>query len=178
MTRKLEQLLNLPDSKESENVDSSNSTNKKQDEQEPDTQEESQMTISTSLGELDKIEKALPAVRGLEASDKEMDDLSDKATASFDDLMDLGMNVDSRFAADIFSVASTMLGHAVTAKNAKINKKLKTIDLQLKKMRLDQQQAKQDESEESETGTGVILDRNALLDRLLNKSDTDSNPKE
>jgi len=174
MTRKLEQLFNLPEEEKQE----PKAADTKQDEQESDTQEESQMTISTSLGELDKIEKALPAVRGLEASDKEMDDLSDKATASFDDLMDLGMNVDSRFAADIFSVASTMLGHAVTAKNAKINKKLKTIDLQLKKMRLDQQQAKQDESEESETGTGVILDRNALLDRLLNKSDTDSNPKE
>jgi len=174
MTKKLEQLFNLPEEEKQE----PKAADTKQDEQESDTQEESQMTISTSLGELDKIEKALPAVRGLEASDKEMDDLSDKATASFDDLMDLGMNVDSRFAADIFSVASTMLGHAVTAKNAKINKKLKTIDLQLKKMRLDQQQAKQDESEESETGTGVILDRNALLDRLLNKSDTDSNPKE
>jgi len=174
MTKKLEQLFNLPEEEKQEQK----AADTKQDEQEPETQEDSQMTISTSLGELDKIEKALPAVRGLEASDKEMDDLSDKATASFDDLMDLGMNVDSRFAADIFSVASTMLGHAVTAKNAKINKKLKTIDLQLKKMRLDQQQAKQDESEESETGTGVILDRNALLDRLLNKSDTDSNPKE
>jgi hypothetical protein len=177
MTKKLEQLFNLPEEEKQEKQEQK-AADTKQGEQESDTQEESQMTISTSLGELDKIEKALPAVRGLEASDKEMDDLSDKATASFDDLMDLGMNVDSRFAADIFSVASTMLGHAVTAKNAKINKKLKTIDLQLKKMRLDQQQAKQDDNAESETGTGVVLDRNALLDRLLNKSDTDSNTKE
>jgi hypothetical protein len=47
--------------------------------------------------------------------------------------MDLGMNVDSRWASDIFGVASTMLGHAITAKTAKLNKKLKMVDLQLKK---------------------------------------------
>lgn len=178
MTKKLEQLLNLPQDDSKDQKKSEVSEDRTDESEDTNASDDSQLTISTSLGELDKIEEALPAVRGLEASDKEMDELSDKATSSFDDLMDLGMNVDSRYAADIFSVASTMLGHAVTAKNAKINKKLKTIDLQLKKMRLDQQQAKQDESEESETGTGVILDRNALLDRLLNKSDTDSNPKE
>ena len=43
------------------------------------------------------------------------------------------MNVDSRWASDIFGVASTMLGHAITAKTAKLNKKLKMVDLQLKK---------------------------------------------
>jgi hypothetical protein len=106
-----------------------------------------------------------------------MDDISDKATASFDDLMDLGMNVDSRYAADIFSVASTMLGHAVTAKNAKINKKLKTVDLQLKKMRLDQQ-AQKKEDDESEEGSGVVLDRNQLLERLFNNNNNNSDSKE
>ena len=73
----------------------------------------------TALQNLDKIELALPAVRGLESSDAEMDELATSAKASFDDLMDLGMQVDSRFASEIFSVASNMLGHAITAKNAK-----------------------------------------------------------
>jgi len=106
-------------------------------------------------------------VRGLEASDQEMDELASKASKSFDDLMDLGMNVDSRWASDIFSVASTMLGHAITAKTAKLNKKLKMVDLQLKKANLD---AKQVNNEDIATGTGVVLDRNALLDRLLGKT--------
>ena len=81
--------------------------------------------------------------------------------------MDLGMNVDSRWASDIFGVASTMLGHAITAKTAKLNKKLKMVDLQLKKANIDQKaNANKDDPVD---GTGVVLDRNALLDRLLNK---------
>jgi len=164
MTKKLEQLLNLPQDDSKDQKKSEVSEDRTDESEDTNASDDSQLTISTSLGELDKIEEALPAVRGLEASDKEMDELSDKATSSFDDLMDLGMNVDSRYAADIFSVASTMLGHAVTAKNAKINKKLKTIDLQLKKMRLDQQ-AQKNEDEETERGTGVVLDRNQLLEK-------------
>jgi len=77
------------------------------------------------------------------------------------------MNVDSRWASDIFGVASTMLGHAITAKTAKLNKKLKMVDLQLKKANLDQKANVN--KEETVDGTGVVLDRNALLDRLLNK---------
>jgi hypothetical protein len=128
-------------------------------------------TLSDSLAQLDKIELALPAVRGLESSDKEMDDLANKATEEFDNLMSLGMQVDSRYASEIFSVASQMLGHAITAKNAKITKKLKIIELQLKKAKLD-----------IDTGTdlnlptaeGHVLDRNELLSRLLQKSSPDA----
>ena len=81
---------------------------------------QTQLTIlPETLDALDKIEAALPAVRGLESSDQEMDDLALKATESFDNLMDLGMNVDSRYASEIFNVASQMQGHAITAKNAK-----------------------------------------------------------
>ena len=125
--------------------------------------------LADNLAELDKISAALPAVKGLEASDREMDELADKAVKSFDDLMDLGMNIDSRWASDVFNTASSMLGHAITAKNAKINKKLKMIELQLKKARLDQQEAKNNGDEAEQTGTGHVLDRNELLQRLLDK---------
>ena len=88
--------------------------------------------------------------------------------------MDLGMQVDSRFASEIFSVASNMLGHAITAKTAKMDKKLKMIDLQLKKMRLDQQQGVIDAKaadagtgEAVQTAQGMVLSRNDLLERLL-----------
>ena len=96
-----------------------------------------------------------------------MDELAEKATKTFDDLMDLGMNVDSRWASEIFNTASSMLGHAITAKNAKVNKKLKMIDLQLKKLRMDQMN--KDPDADAETGTGMVLDRNELLKRLLDK---------
>ena len=124
---------------------------------------------------IDKIDNALPAVRGLDATDTEMDELSNMAKGSYKDLMDLGMQVDSRFASEIFSVASNMLGHAITAKTAKLDKKLKMIDLQMKKMRLDQQQqvldSKAADSGEAppETAAGMVLSRNDLLDRILGK---------
>jgi hypothetical protein len=125
----------------------------------------------SSLAQLDKIELALPAVRGLESSDGEMDELAAKATKEFDNLMDLGMNVDSRYASEIFGVASQMLGHAITAKNAKINKKLKIIELQLKKAKLDIDTGSDDNLP---TAQGHVLDRNELLSRLLNKSAPDT----
>lgn len=120
--------------------------------------------LPETLVALDKIESALPAVRGLEASDTEMDDLASKASESFDDLMSLGMQVDSRYASEIFAVASTMLGHAITAKTAKMNKKLRMIDLQLKKARLDQTEAN---TPATPTGEGRILNRNDLLRTLV-----------
>ena len=118
---------------------------------------------------IDKIDEALPAIRDLKASDTELDDISAKAQEAFDDLMTLGMNVDSRFSAELFNAASSMLGHALTAKTTKLNKKLKMIDLQLKKMKLDQDAAKQKGGELANlpTAQGQVLTRNDLLERIL-----------
>lgn len=151
MTRKLEELFDLPPSEAEINAAV------------PDIPI-TQQAIHDIDQTIDKIDAALPTVRDLSASDSELDELAAKAEQSFDDLMTLGMNVDSRFAAEIFATAGTMLGHALTAKTAKLNKKLKMIDLQLKKARLDQQAP---ESEVTPTGTGHVLDRNEILDRLL-----------
>jgi hypothetical protein len=82
--------------------------------------------------------------------------------------MDLGFNVDSRYSAEIFAVASAMLGHALTAKTAKLNKKLKMIDLQLKKAKMDQGR---EEETPVETAHGQILSRNDLLERLIGNRD-------
>jgi hypothetical protein len=117
---------------------------------------------------LSKIENALPQVRGLEASDTEMDELAKMATDSYKDLLDLGMQVDSRFAAEIFNSASSMLGHAITAKTAKINKKLKMLDLQLKKAQLDHKiNSKTEEIESTPLGEASLVDRNELLKSIL-----------
>lgn len=152
MTRKLEELFNLP-------------PNNSVEADEPQPSIEQTNTFITEIDNtIDKIDAALPGVRDLSASDTEMDELAQLAKDSYKDLMDLGMNVDSRFAAEIFSVAGTMLGHALTAKTAKLNKKLKMIDLQLKKARLDQQAP---DDVPTQTGQGHVLDRNEILDRLL-----------
>jgi hypothetical protein len=128
-------------------------------------------TLTNLNDTIDKVEAALPQVKGLELADNELDELAQLAVSGYKDLSDLGMQVDSRFASEIFSVASNMLGHAITAKTAKLDKKLRMIDLQMKKMRLDQQQAVLDSKQEPENpvqqGTGMILSRNDLLQRIL-----------
>lgn len=124
-----------------------------------------------ALNTLDKIEAALPQVKGLEAADTEMDELAAMATSSYKDLMDLGMQVESRFSSEIFNSASSMLGHAITAKTAKINKKLKMLDLQLKKAHLDAKNAaKSEEIENTPLGDGQALDRNELLKMFNSKN--------
>lgn len=126
-----------------------------------------------ALSTLDKIEAALPQVKGLEAADTEMDELAAMATSSYKDLMDLGMQVESRFSSEIFNSASSMLGHAITAKTAKINKKLKMLDLQMKKAQLDvKNAAKNEEVENTPLGEGKSLDRNELL-KMFNTKNND-----
>ena len=163
--RKLEDLFALPDSFGTEDSDPA----------EPGNDIQTNLPIlPETLAAIDKIEAALPAVKGLEASDQEMDDLAGKAQESFDDLMDLGMQVDSRYASEIFGVASQMLGHAITAKTAKMNKKLKMIDLQMKKLKLDRDSG--DDNTSLPTAQGHVLDRNELLRHILGR-DTDSSDK-
>jgi len=157
MTKKLEELFEL----------SSSTEESKDIELPPETQE----VTETALNNLEKIENALPQVRGLEVADHEMDDLADLAKNSYRDLMDLGMQVDSRYSSEIFNVAGTMLGHAITAKTAKVQKKLKMIELQLKKATLDQKVAKNDEEvQATPLGEGKVLDRNELLKTLISKN--------
>jgi hypothetical protein len=161
MTKKLEALFDLP---------SSGDLNLEEHLCDID---ETKIALAEIDDTIDKIDAALPMVRDLQASDLEMDDLAKKATESFNELMSLGMNVDSRFAAEIFSVAGTMLGHALTAKQAKMSKKLKMIDLQLKKANLDAKLADSDR-DPPQQGQGHVLDRNELLDRLLGDRKTNA----
>lgn len=135
-----------------------------------------------TLENIDKIEQALPAVKGLEASDEDMDELSKLAKEAFSNLMDLGFQVDSRFSAEIFNSASGFLGHAITAKTAKVNKKLKMLDLQLKKAELDRKLAAAElkgeaTPETTSLGTGQIIDRNELIRQLLEQGKSASKDK-
>lgn len=157
MTKRLEELFDLASSEDNDLTQPL-----------PDTTQE---VTENALTNLDKIEAALPQVKGLEAADNEMDELAAMATASYKDLMDLGMQVESRFSSEIFNSASSMLGHAITAKTAKINKKLKMLDMQLKKAQLDAKlAAKTEEVESKPLGEGQSLDRNELLKMLSNKN--------
>jgi galactitol-specific phosphotransferase system IIB component len=78
------------------------------------------------------------------------------------------MNIEPRFSGPIIQSASTLLGHAITAKVAKMDKKLKMIDLQLKKAKLDQNVT--DPADKAVEGKGMIIDRSELLNSIIAQS--------
>ena len=117
---------------------------------------------------LDKIDQALPQVKELENSDVELDELATLAKEKFDDLITLGLNVDPRFAGTIFQTAGTLLGHAITAKTAKVDRKLRTLEIQIRKARLDATNNKKDDNDQPPIeGKAQVLDRNSLLSSIL-----------
>ncbi len=130
--------------------------------------------LTKSVGNVDKVNEALPQVVGLEASEREMDQLAQMATEGYQNLMELGMNVETRHAAEIFGAASNLLGHALTAKKNKIEKKLRMIELQLKKAALDQRAADFSNTVPVSDGVATVIDRNALVAEILKKKDTEA----
>lgn len=160
MTKKLEELFNLPATEATpEEVEKTITENR---------------DIITQVDQaIDKIDAALPTVRDLETGDNELDELAKLAQSKAEDLIDLGMNVEPRFSGVILQTAGVMLGHAITAKTAKLDKKLRMVQLQLQKARLDHQIKKDAGTPELQAieGQGVVLDRNELLKQILNKKE-------
>ena len=97
-----------------------------------------------------------------------MDDLAQQAVDSYQQLMNLGMNVSDRDAGSIFDSAAKMLKTALDAKDSKINSKLRQIDMMIKKARLDNNAG---EYTTNENGGNKMLDRNELLKIINNKDD-------
>lgn len=123
------------------------------------------ISLEDRLEEFDKISAALPRVKGLgDISDSELDALADKAEKAYEDLMNLGMNVEARYSTRMFEVAGQMLNAAITAKTNKIDKKLKMVDLQLKKLAIDKKHGQAGDEIEGEGY--VITDRNSILEKL------------
>ena len=158
MTKKLEDLLNLPDAKEMIEEEQSKKAQEAIVEQEDTIRD---------IAEFDKISSALPQVKGLgELADKELNEVSDKAMQAYEDLMDLGMNVESRYSGRVFEVAGTMLKTNLDAKVAKLDKKLKMVELQLKKEKLDSDKGKKGDTDFVNGEGYVVTDRNSLLEKL------------
>jgi hypothetical protein len=175
MTKKLEDILNLPNVKEAfKEVDKKEKDKKIKDagQENPSTKNldpKTQANLQKSYAEFDKIAASLPQVKGLgDMSDLEMDKLAMEAEESYKNLMDLGMNVDSRYSGRIFEVASNFLKNAIDAKSSKIDKKLKMVELQLKKLKMDKDGDKDGGLVEESEGF-VISDRNELMKKLLKK---------
>jgi hypothetical protein len=165
VTRKLEDLLNLPEYQEEANEI------KDKIKQEQTSLRELDM-VDQTITDIDAVSASLPIVSGLgHVADKELDDLAEKATKAYEDLMDLGMNVESRYSSRIFEVASAMLKNAIDAKTAKLDKKIKVVELQLKKQRLSHDIATRERKNNPDNDAidmteYVVTDRNSLLEKL------------
>jgi hypothetical protein len=155
MTKRLEELLNLPTSSEPLIT--------------PEAKPTPVINLEDKLEEFDKIAAALPRVKGLgDMSDSELDSLANKAEKAYDDLMDLGMNVEAKYGARMFEVAATMMSAAIQAKTNKIDKKLKMVDLQLKKLAIDKKHGQEGGGETVEGQGYILTDRNSILEKLKN----------
>ena len=177
MTKKLEDILNLPNVKDAfKEVDKKEKDKKMKETANGGTtvsaknlDSKTQANLQKSYAEFDKIAASLPQVKGLgELSDLELDKLAMEAEESYKNLMDLGMNVDSRYSGRIFEVASSMLRNAIDAKGSKIDKKLKMVELQLKKLKLDKD-GSDDNNEAIDSEGTIITDRNELMRKLMRK---------
>jgi hypothetical protein len=162
MTKKLEELFNLDDKQINVVPKSIN-----EELVEKATEVKS---LDDSIEAVNQITKSLPQIIELnELNESDLDNLANKAEKAYDDLMDLGMNVEVRYSGRIFEVAGGMLKNAIDAKSAKIDKKLKAIDLQLKKYKIDKDN--NEDSNDVINGQGyVITDRNELIKKLSGKA--------
>lgn len=157
MTKKLEELFDLE------------SKDKKLAKEERPRSDEV-VSLNDSYKAVAEITKNLPSIPELDAlDDRELDDLAKKAEDAYDELMDLGMNVEVRYSGRIFEVAGTMLKNAIDAKSAKIEKKLKAVDLQLKKYKIDKDTGSLEGSDVINGQGYIITDRNELLKKLGQK---------
>ena len=156
MTKKLEELFDLAPPEQEEETPS-------------EFKPEEAKKLQSVLSDVDKIDSALPLVRDLESNDKEMDSIAEKSISTFNDLMDLGMNVEARYAGKIFEVAGTMMKNAIDARAAKIDKKLRMVELQIKKQRVDQQE-RDAGGLEIEAEATIVADRNELIKQILDQN--------
>ena len=156
MTKKLEELFDLAPPEQEEEPSS-------------EFKPEEAKKLQSVLSDVDKIDSALPLVRDLESNDKEMDSIAEKSITTFNDLMDLGMNVEARYAGKIFEVAGTMMKNAIDARAAKIDKKLRMVELQIKKQRVDQQE-RDAGGLEIEAEATIVADRNELIKQILDQN--------
>lgn len=134
MTKKLEELFDLPPAPSKE--------------------------VNDALATAHSLEISMPE-QTEDKLDQELDELAEKAVESFENLNSLGMNVEARFAAPIFEASAKMLATAVTAKLGKVQKKLKQTEIALKIEKMKREQSSADEG--TVNVDAQVFDRNELL---------------
>lgn len=162
MTKKLEEVFGFPPIAEATtNLDT-----------QPEVTEEIQEQLDFAQATIDmanRVDIALPTVTDMASAERELDKLANMAQEQSERLMDLGFNVDDRNAGKIFEVAAALLKTAVDAKVAKLDKKLKMIDLQLKKAKMDNDKGKDPDNVLDASDAGLVGNRNDIVQAILKR---------
>ena len=160
MTKKLEETFNISTEEEQDNKEDNT----------PTIEESKELSeiLSAEIKNTEKIDAALPMVTDLNEHDREMDDIHAKALQTFEDMLQLGMNVEVHAGAKILETANQLLKTAKEAKDSKVDRKLRMINLQLQKAKLDHQKDRDiSKSDDEITAEGTLnIDRNELLKRI------------
>lgn len=175
MTKKLEELFNIPSmdtEPDTDLVEPDFDDEEVEEVIEVDTETEI-MEISEAMELATRINTALAEVRGMEEHDGEMDEIAQKALDNFDQLMSLGMNLTDMAAGPVFSSATQMLKVALEARDSKVSRKLKQVDMMIKKANLDHRKdtAKGGDAQQVQPN---VYDRNELLKMLGGDNSADS----
>jgi len=161
MTKKLEEVFGFPPIEEANISDHTL----------PEVSEEIQQQLNVATATIDmanRVDIALPTVTDMAQAERELDKLANTAQEQSERLMDLGFNVDDRNAGKIFEVAAQLLKTAVDAKTAKIDKKLKMVELQLRKARMDREEKNSDTDNVLDaTEGGLMGNRNDIVQAIL-----------
>lgn len=161
MTKKLEEVFGFPPIEEANALDHT----------QPEVSEEIQQQLVIAAATIDmanRVDIALPTVTDMASAERELDKLANMAQEQSERLMDLGFNVDDRNAGKIFEVAAQLLKTAVDAKTAKIDKKLKMVELQLRKARMDRDEKSSDSNNVLDaTEGGITGNRNDIVQAIL-----------
>lgn len=118
------------------------------------------------------------SVPAVDNHDIETEDVRQRALSAFDDIMELGKNVEPSRSARMFEVAGQFLKTGLDASNSKADKHLKVAKLKLEARRLRVDDSTLDQLTQ---GAEIIADRNALIKQLIDESENNTievEPKE
>jgi len=166
MTKKLEEVFGFPPLEET----LASRDTQEQHAQVPIEVQEQIETAHATIEMASRVDIALPTVTDMAQAERELDTLANTAQEQSERLMDLGFNVDDRNAGKIFEVAAQLLKTAVDAKTAKIDKKLKMVELQLRKARMDSDKGSKDTGNVLDASDiGLTGNRNDIVQAILNR---------
>jgi hypothetical protein len=167
MTKKLEDLLELPANEEIENIRKAlaeqNDKIEKQAEAADQLSTELTPIAEHALAVVQEREDRVNQIIDLKKFDDDTETLYNESMQAFRDLLSVAADVPAPSMGKIYEAATNFAKIALDAKNSKIKARLDAIDLALKKKRIDLVEGKNNQENNPIDATSSFMDRNQLL---------------